>query len=561
VSNYNPPALKRHTFTTSRLLEFTSQKELALQTGQPVELWPLVILKELPDNSLDACEEAGIAPELVLTIDSARGLITVADNGPGIPPETVASILDFTTRTSSREAYVSPTRGAQGNALKTVLAMPFACGNGEDAITTIEAHAIRHTIGLSVDTVRQQPVVTHEQQSIRKKLGTIVTVQWPLATAAEWPAQKRRFLQFLLGYILLNPHVDMTVAFDSERLHWKALNSDWSKWAPHQPTSPHWYDRARFGRLLAAYAHQNGDRTVREFVTEFRGLSGSAKVSDVLDATGLHRVTIGDLFDQHGKPSPHIAKLLAAMQLRTGNIKPADLGVIGQDNFRTRFVQLGGDPDSFTYKRALIDGDIPAVIEVAFAYAPELAGRVLFTGVNFSPAIINPFRQLGAGGEGLERVLAGQRVESGDEIIVAVHLTAPHVDYLDRGKASIALGGGERDSEEEQENPDYYLNEVEVFDADSLAGQLVAAVKTVTKGWLKQRKAEDRDYKARQPGGGHDPRPPSLAEISRLRCHGFGLPCGRSTMCAPSRRLAGSSLPTSPRQCLTKVMRRPAVAT
>jgi hypothetical protein len=46
--------LKRETFTTSRLLEFTSRKELELQSGQPAELWPLVVLKELPDNALDA---------------------------------------------------------------------------------------------------------------------------------------------------------------------------------------------------------------------------------------------------------------------------------------------------------------------------------------------------------------------------------------------------------------------------------------------------------------------------------------------------------------------------
>ena len=34
-------------------------------------------------------------------------------------------LLDYTVRVSSREAYVSPTRGAQGNALKTIVAMPF----------------------------------------------------------------------------------------------------------------------------------------------------------------------------------------------------------------------------------------------------------------------------------------------------------------------------------------------------------------------------------------------------------------------------------------------------
>jgi len=53
------------------------------------------------------------------------GSIVVHDNGGGIKTATIKSILDYNIRVSSREAYVSPTRGAQGNALKTVLAMGY----------------------------------------------------------------------------------------------------------------------------------------------------------------------------------------------------------------------------------------------------------------------------------------------------------------------------------------------------------------------------------------------------------------------------------------------------
>jgi DNA topoisomerase VI subunit B len=93
------------------------------QTGHEPELWPLVIVKELLDNSLDAAEEVVIAPEIRIKLTGRS--IAVVDNGPGLPAETLAKILDFTTRTSSREACVSPSRGQQGNVLKTVLAMPL----------------------------------------------------------------------------------------------------------------------------------------------------------------------------------------------------------------------------------------------------------------------------------------------------------------------------------------------------------------------------------------------------------------------------------------------------
>ena len=55
-------ALDRIVFTTSRLAEFCSEKELVNKTGHDSDDWPLVVLKELTDNALDACEEAGTAP-------------------------------------------------------------------------------------------------------------------------------------------------------------------------------------------------------------------------------------------------------------------------------------------------------------------------------------------------------------------------------------------------------------------------------------------------------------------------------------------------------------------
>src|SRR5262249_14349578 len=123
--------LTRVAFAISRLMEFCSEKELVNQSGHNVEYWPLVILKELFDNALDAAEESEIPPEIEITV-AEDGTITVADNANGIAAETIKAILDYTIRVSSREAYVSPTRGAQGNALKTILAMSYVIDRESD---------------------------------------------------------------------------------------------------------------------------------------------------------------------------------------------------------------------------------------------------------------------------------------------------------------------------------------------------------------------------------------------------------------------------------------------
>ena len=107
--------IERVAFTTSRLAEYCSEKELVAQTGHEAHAWPRVIIKELVDNSIDACEEAEIAPVIRVAITTGkRGKptrIVVADNGPGIPPETITGIIDYDVRTSSRSLQRAAAKG------------------------------------------------------------------------------------------------------------------------------------------------------------------------------------------------------------------------------------------------------------------------------------------------------------------------------------------------------------------------------------------------------------------------------------------------------------------
>ena len=95
-------------------------------TGHPPEQWPLVIVKELIDNALDEAEKAHAVPVIEVEVTRSGEIIVTDKTGPGIRAELVSKLLDYDTRSSDKEAYASPTRGAQGNALKTILAMPYA---------------------------------------------------------------------------------------------------------------------------------------------------------------------------------------------------------------------------------------------------------------------------------------------------------------------------------------------------------------------------------------------------------------------------------------------------
>ena len=175
--------IERVAFTTSRLMEFCTEKELVAQTGHESGKWPLVVIKELVDNGIDACEEAGIAPVIKVTITIGKKRkptrIVIEDNGPGIPAETVTGLIDYNVRISSREAYISPTRGRQGNALKTILPMAYVLGGKSKGETWIEARGLKHRIQFSVNQIKQEPIVKNIKSRSRVKTGTRITVFWP----------------------------------------------------------------------------------------------------------------------------------------------------------------------------------------------------------------------------------------------------------------------------------------------------------------------------------------------------------------------------------------------
>jgi hypothetical protein len=441
--------LKREAFRTSRLLDFCSARELTKQIGHGTDRWPLVVLKECVDNALDDAEEGGIAP--VIKVEVTGKAIVITDNGRGIPDETIAGILDFSVRVSSREAYCSPTRGAQGNALKTIVAMPFALDGTKGGIL-IESQGVAHRITFTVDHVRHEPKIDHVRERSNVKKGTRITVRWPRSACSKLEEAKPQFLQMAEDYGWLNPSLSLSVMWNGKRaVDYKASNPKWDKWRPHHPTSPHWYDEARLRRLMGAYIARDQDRgreprTVREFVSEFRGLSGTAKQKRVLEQVGASRLLLPQFFGNGD--SAKIGKLLAAMKRHSKPVKPLDLGSVGKTHFAARFEKAGADPETFQYRRIVGETDgIPDVIETAFGYCPDGADtRRIITGLNWSPAIGNPFRSLGAYGESLDTILAEQRSGRNEPIIFVLHLARPRIEYTDHGKTALVIPGvGEDD--------------------------------------------------------------------------------------------------------------------
>lgn len=122
-------------------------------------------------------------------------------------------------------------------------------------------------------------------------------------------------------------------------------------------------------------------------------------------------------------------------------VKSATLGIVGEAHLKARRELAGGDPKSFAYHKFASKGDgMPSVIETCFAHCPaEDKPRRIITGVNWSPGIINPFRQLGVYGTSLDSVLEEQRAGRDEPTILVLHIACPKVQYSDRGKSSVIV--------------------------------------------------------------------------------------------------------------------------
>ena len=157
------PKLTRVNFTVSRLMEFCSQRELQNQTGHSVYDWPLVVVKELLDNALDACEEAEVAPDITVIVEQDK--IIVQDNAGGIDatdhrvdPRLHGPGLE------PRSLCVADARGAgqcaEDHSCHGLRARQGAAGDAA-GVTIIETRGVAHRIEFRVDHINNQPKIIH----------------------------------------------------------------------------------------------------------------------------------------------------------------------------------------------------------------------------------------------------------------------------------------------------------------------------------------------------------------------------------------------------------------
>ena len=88
--------------------------------------WDLYTIKELVDNAIDADEGCDILPNVSIIISYQRDLFSVSvKNKADFPLHYSKRIFSLDEYVSNKGYYRNNTRGAQGNALKTIISIPY----------------------------------------------------------------------------------------------------------------------------------------------------------------------------------------------------------------------------------------------------------------------------------------------------------------------------------------------------------------------------------------------------------------------------------------------------
>ncbi len=167
----------------------------------------LTTIKEAVDNSLDACEEAGILPDLDIVIEQVaenRFRVIVTDNGPGIVKAQVPRIFGKLLY-GSKFHRLRQSRGQQGIGISAA-GMYGQLTTGKPIVieTRVSRRKPAHHYELVIDTLRNQPVIKKEN-AVEWDIshGTRVEIE----LEAVYKRGRHGVETYLRQTALANPHV------------------------------------------------------------------------------------------------------------------------------------------------------------------------------------------------------------------------------------------------------------------------------------------------------------------------------------------------------------------
>ena len=171
----------------------------------------LTAVKEAVDNSLDACEEAHILPDLLINIKPVadtcgkanRFVLTVRDNGPGIIKQQIPNIFARLLY-GSKFHSLKMSRGQQGIGISAAgMYGLLTTGEPVQIISRTNPKKKAHHYHVQIDTAKNKPeVVLDEECEFELPTGTSVTI----TLEGKYQRGRQSVDEYIAQTAMANPH-------------------------------------------------------------------------------------------------------------------------------------------------------------------------------------------------------------------------------------------------------------------------------------------------------------------------------------------------------------------
>ncbi len=258
----------------------------------------LTTIKEAVDNSLDACEEAGILPEITievhdlgyesagrpgsdLTKGEGRFRVVIEDNGPGIVKEQAPKIFGKLLY-GSKFHRLKQSRGQQGIGISAA-AMYGQLTTGQPIAVTSRTGKNKptHYFEIQIDTRKNNPVVTRDDKLAdwNQEHGTRVELE----IVANWQQGQRFVNRYVEHTALANPHATVHyVRPKQQRISFPRATDELPKEAAEIKPHPHGVE---LGSLMLMAA-ESKSHDVKGFLTSAFSRVSPMVADQILKRTG-----------------------------------------------------------------------------------------------------------------------------------------------------------------------------------------------------------------------------------------------------------------------------------
>ena len=439
--------------------EFFEQNRHILGFDNPTHSL-ITAVKEGVDNSLDACEQAGILPDLKVEIGSLGKdelSIAIEDNGPGIVEENVPNVFGRLLY-GSRFGSGKQSRGQQGIGISAAIMYgQLTTGRSATISTRISEEHLATRITMKLDTRNNRGNVERTEDFIwkdeerepneegihpEKFHGTRVE----FAIKGRYREARPSVLEYLKSTAIVNPHAKIIFINPDEKVFLFDRGSPDLPKLPSQGVKPHPHG-VELGQLMRM-AHHSKEYQMGHFLRKDLSSMGTKSISDVLIKAKLSPyVRPQDITRLEAKALIESFKTTSIRTPTSGILVP-----IGPKLIKLGLKQVLEEyrPDFYTLpisRTPSVFAGTPFLVEVGMVYGGNLpkdqpvqilrfANRVPLLYQAGGCAITKAIQGINWRNYGLEQK-KGKGTPSGPAIIL-VHVASTNIPFTSEAKEAIA---------------------------------------------------------------------------------------------------------------------------